>query len=92
MPTVTNRELIARLSAVVGERHCLTDADLRASFETDWTRRFAGTALAVIRPGSTEEVAAAVAACADARAGVVPQGGNTGLVGGSVPRVRHPAP
>jgi len=86
MPTVTNRELIARLSAVVGERHCLTDADLRASFETDWTRRFAGTALAVIRPGSTEEVAAAVAACADARAGVVPQGGNTGLVGGSVPR------
>ena len=74
------------LRAIVGERHCLTDPDLRASYETDWTRRWSGSALAVVRPGSTDEVAAVLRACADAGVGVVPQGGNTGLVGGSVPR------
>ena len=74
------------LRAIVGERHCLTDPDLRASYETDWTRRWSGVALAVVRPGSTDEVAAILRVCASARVGVVPQGGNTGLVGGSVPR------
>ena len=74
------------LREIVGERHCLTDPALRASYETDWTRRWSGTALAVVRPRSTEEVVAVLRACADAGVGVVPQGGNTGLVGGSVPR------
>ena len=74
------------LREIVGDRHCLVDPALRASYETDWTRRFSGPALAVVRPGSTEEVAAVLGACAEADAGVVPQGGNTGLVGGSVPR------
>jgi FAD/FMN-containing dehydrogenase len=74
------------LREIVGERHCLVDPGLRASYETDWTRRFTGDALAVVRPGSTDEVAAVLRACSDAGIGVVPQGGNTGLVGGSVPR------
>src|SRR5918992_181033 len=78
--------LVDALRAAVGERHCLTDTDLRASFEVDWTRRFAGRAIAVVRPGTTDEVAAVLVACASADVGVVPQGGNTGLVGGSVPR------
>src|SRR5919109_5364239 len=78
--------LLERLRAIVGDRHCLTDPDLRASYEVDWTRRFGGRALAVIRPGSTDEVAAVLRACADAGIGVVPQGCNTGLVGGSIPR------
>ena len=78
--------LVTALREVVGERHCLTDPALRASYETDWTRRFHGVARAVVRPGSTSEVAAILQACAAAGAGVVPQGGNTGLVGGSVPR------
>ncbi|MGI8998393.1 MAG: FAD-binding oxidoreductase [Candidatus Limnocylindria bacterium] len=78
--------LLATLRAIVGDRHCLTDAALRASHETDWTRRFHGEALAILRPGTTDEVARVVSACADAGVGVVPQGGNTGLVGGSVPR------
>ena len=78
--------LLEGLRALLGERHCLTDAALRASYETDWTRRFSGTALAVARPGTVDEVAAVLRACADADTGVVPQGGNTGLVGGSVPR------
>ena len=79
-------DLIERLRGIVGETHCLTDAALRAGYETDWTRRFSGTALAVVRPGSAEEVGAVLRACGEAGVGVVPQGGNTGLVGGSVPR------
>lgn len=76
---------VETLRKIVGQRNCLVDPALRASYETDWTRRWAGNALAVVRPGSTEEVAAVLRACADAGVGVVPQGGNTGLVGGSVP-------
>jgi FAD/FMN-containing dehydrogenase len=77
---------VSALTTLVGEDHCLTDPSLRVSYETDWTRRFRGDALAVVRPGSTGEVARVLVACADAGVGVVPQGGNTGLVGGSVPR------
>jgi FAD/FMN-containing dehydrogenase len=83
---VKDSALVAALTEIVGPRHCLTDPDLRASYETDWTRRWSGAALAVVRPASTEEVAGVLRACTDAGVGVVPQGGNTGLVGGSVPR------
>jgi FAD/FMN-containing dehydrogenase len=79
-------DLAAALRAAVGTEHVLTDADLRASFETDWTRRWSGHATAVVRPASTEQVAEVMAACDAAGAAVIPQGGNTGLVGGSVPR------
>jgi FAD/FMN-containing dehydrogenase len=77
--------LAARLTDVVGPAHVLVDPELRAPFETDWTRRFGGPALLVVRPGSTAEVADVVRACAGAGVGVVAQGGNTGLVGGGVP-------
>ena len=77
--------MIDALRAVVGDEHVLVDADVRASYETDWTGRFTGTALAVVRPGSTEEVAAVVRVCAARGVGIVAQGGNTGLVGGGVP-------
>src|SRR3990170_7962515 len=83
---MTPDALVASLREIVGPSHCLTDPGLRASYETDWTRRFHGSALAVVRPGTTDEVAAVLRACADAGVPVVPQGGNTGLVGGSVPR------
>jgi FAD/FMN-containing dehydrogenase len=83
---MTPDSLIDSLREIVGENHCLIDPGLRASYETDWTRRFHGEALAVVRPGSTDEVARVLVACAEAGAAVVPQGGNTGLVGGSVPR------
>jgi FAD/FMN-containing dehydrogenase len=74
------------LVAAVGERDVLVDDDLRASYETDWTRRFHGRAQAVVRPGSADEVAAVLAACRTHGAAVVAQGGNTGMVGGGVPR------
>jgi FAD/FMN-containing dehydrogenase len=78
--------LRAALVGAVGESHVLVDPDLTAAYETDWTRRFGGRAAAVVRPAATTEVAAVLAACTDAGLPVVPQGGNTGLVGGGVPR------
>ena len=63
----------------------LTDPDVVAGQVRDWTGRFAGSTPAVVRAGTVDEVAAVLRACAAAGAAVVPQGGNTGLVGGSVP-------
>ncbi|HEV8174865.1 MAG TPA: FAD-binding oxidoreductase [Actinoplanes sp.] len=74
-----------RLAEIVGPRHVLVDADLKAPYETDWTRRFSGEARCVVRPANTAEVAAIVSACAGAGAPITIQGGNTGLVGGGVP-------
>jgi FAD/FMN-containing dehydrogenase len=76
--------LLEALRAAVGAAHVLTDGDLSA-WELDWRKRWRGKALAVVRPGSTDEVAAVVRACAAHGTPIVPQGGNTGLVGGSVP-------
>ena len=76
--------LLDTLRAAAGAANVLTDGDLSA-WELDWRRRWRGKALAVVRPGSTGEVAAVVRACAAARVSIVPQGGNTGLVGGGVP-------
>ncbi len=79
-----NTGLIQSLRSLVGAQQVLTEGDLSA-WELDWRRRWRGRALAVVRPGSTAEVAAVVQACAAAGVAIVPQGGNTGLVGGGVP-------
>jgi FAD/FMN-containing dehydrogenase len=76
--------LIEQLRRLVGDSQVLHDGDLSA-WEQDWRKRSRGKALAVVRPGSTEEVAQVVKACAAAGAAIVPQGGNTGLVVGSTP-------
>ena len=76
--------LIEALRQAAGTAQVLTDGDLSA-FEIDWRKRYHGKALAVVRPGSAAEVAAVLKACKAHGAGVVPQGGNTGLVGASVP-------
>jgi FAD/FMN-containing dehydrogenase len=77
--------LIRDLAREVGDEHVLTETDLVAGYTTDWTRRYHGDALCVVRPGSTAQVAAVLRACRTHGARLVPQGGNTGLVGGSVP-------
>jgi FAD/FMN-containing dehydrogenase len=77
--------LLAELVAVTGSDHVLVDDDMTRGYTTDWSRRYGGPARCVVRPGSTEETARAVAACARAGVAVVPQGGNTGLVAGGVP-------
>jgi FAD/FMN-containing dehydrogenase len=79
-------ELRQALTGIVGDRHVLADPELTATYERDWTGRFGGRAALVVRPADTEQVAAVMAACAAAGVAVVPQGGNTGLVGGGVPR------
>ncbi len=73
-----------RLRRVVGAAHVLHEGDLSA-YVLDWRKRYQGRALAVVRPGTALEVAAVVKACAAFGVSVVPQSGNTGLVGGSVP-------
>ncbi|VTU38923.1 putative FAD-linked oxidoreductase [Variovorax sp. PBS-H4] len=76
--------LIDTLRAVVGAANVLTDGDLGA-WEQDWRKRSRGKALAVVRPGSTQQVAEVVKACAATGRAIVPQGGNTGLAVGSIP-------
>jgi len=77
--------LVAALADIVGSEHVLTDPGVRAGYETDWTGRWRGTARAVVRPEHRGGVADVLRACAAHGAAVVPQGGNTGLVGGSIP-------
>jgi FAD/FMN-containing dehydrogenase len=72
-------DVVEALSAI-----CTLAGD-NAPYETDWTGRTTGRALAVALPSSTEEVSAVLRACADAGVGVTVQGGNTGLVSGAVP-------
>jgi FAD/FMN-containing dehydrogenase len=81
---VSESALLGTLRALVGPAQVLATGDL-AAYEVDWRKRYRGRALAVVRPGSAEEVAAVVRACAAAGVAIVPQGGNTGLVGGGVP-------
>jgi FAD/FMN-containing dehydrogenase len=78
--------LAERLASIVGRENVLVDRELKASYEHDFTGRFHGDSLLVVRPGSREEVAEVLAACADAAVAVVPQGGHSGLVGGGTPR------
>jgi FAD/FMN-containing dehydrogenase len=78
--------LAEALADVVGHGHVLSAPDSRAEFETDWTGRYGGPARLVVRPADTAQVAGVLAACGAHGTAVVPQGGNTGLVGGGVPR------
>ena len=72
------------LRACLGDSNVLVDGDLDA-YQVDWRKRYRGRALAVARPSCTDEVAAVVRLCATHGVPIVPQGGNTGLVGGGVP-------
>jgi FAD/FMN-containing dehydrogenase len=72
------------LRASVGPANVLTGADAEP-YSVDWRERYHGRALAVVRPGSTDEVAAVVRVCAEAGVAIVPQGGNTSLCGGATP-------
>ncbi len=80
--------LLSSLRQICGAAQVLTHEDPATDlspWELDWRKRIRGRALAVVRPGSTAEVAAVVKACAAAGTAIVPQGGNTGLVVGGVP-------
>ncbi|MGA2494787.1 MAG: FAD-binding oxidoreductase [Roseiarcus sp.] len=74
-----------QLARIVGAANVVVDPDLVAPYLEEPRGLFRGRAIAVARPGSTAEVAAVVSACAAAGVAIVPQGGNTGLVGGQIP-------
>ena len=76
--------LLERIRRIVGPSG-LIPAGEAAPYATDWRKRYTGLPLAVVKPATTGEVAQVVSACADARAAIVPQGGNTGLCGAATP-------
>jgi FAD/FMN-containing dehydrogenase len=70
---------------IVGEEHAIRDAEAMAPYLVEWRDRYRGKAALVLRPGQTEEVAAILKHANATRTAIVPQGGNTGLVGGQIP-------
>ncbi len=86
-PQTLSSEFVESLQQVVGDAHVLTD-DL-AGYGTDWTGRFIGTPSVVVRPANTSEVSHILQLCSKHNIAVVPQGGNTGLVGGTLASEGH---
>jgi FAD/FMN-containing dehydrogenase len=76
---------IAELKSLLGSGRISEDEDIIKTYSDDWTGRYRGSARAVISPQSTDEVAEILNWCSTNQVGVVPQGGNTGMVGGSTP-------
>jgi len=78
-------QLLDRLEEIVGPKGILRDASDMGGYLTEWRDKYEGKALAVLLPKSTEEVSKIVTICAETNTSIVPQGGNTSLVGGSIP-------
>ena len=76
---------IAELKSLLGSSRISEDEDIIKTYSDDWTGRYRGFARAVISPQSTDEVVEILKWCSTNQVGVVPQGGNTGMVGGSTP-------
>jgi D-lactate dehydrogenase (cytochrome) len=76
-------DLAAKMRAIVGDANVITD-DF-AAYANDWRKKYFGKPLLVVKPGTAAEVAAVVKLCAETKTPIVPQAGNTGLVGGGVP-------
>jgi len=88
-PTLLQRSvdprLIPGLRAIVGERYVLIDEAAVAPHLVEWRHLYRGACACVVKPANTAEVAAIVQLCGQLNAAIVPQGGNTGLVGGQIP-------
>jgi FAD/FMN-containing dehydrogenase len=81
----TTDDLRSRFAAIAGAEHVIADPALMADYLSEPRRLYHGRARAIVLPGSTAEVAAIVALCSETATKIVPQGGNTGLVGGQTP-------
>ena len=79
----TPTQLLNQITNIIGEKHVLTSDEARQRYEEDATYQYQSTALAVVRPASTEEVSAIVKLANAAKVAIVPMGGNTGLSGGT---------
>lgn len=82
---LTQSELVEGLATLIGTPYVLTDADAMAPYLKEWRGLFPGQARCIVRPANTGEVASVLKFCHTHRIPVVPQGGNTGLVGGQTP-------
>jgi FAD/FMN-containing dehydrogenase len=85
MPATLSPDTIARFRAIVGDKYAVTDQADVHPYVTEDRNLFFGTSPLVLRPGSTAEVAAICRLATETRTALVPQGGNTGLVGGQTP-------
>jgi FAD/FMN-containing dehydrogenase len=85
MTNAPSPDLVARFAAIVGPPHALTSDDDTLPYRIEWRDRFPGRTPLVLRPGSVAEVSAVLALANETRTAIVPQGGNTGLVGAQVP-------
>ncbi len=79
------QDIIDRFIALLGPKGVVTDPDDIAPWVSDWRGRYHGAAAAILAPASTQEVAATVALAAELGVALVPQGGNTSMVGGATP-------
>jgi len=77
--------ILERMAGIVGAKNIVTDADAMVPYLKEWRDLFRGKAQGIVRPGSTAEVAELVKLAAETGTTLVPQGGNTGLVGGQIP-------
>jgi FAD/FMN-containing dehydrogenase len=84
-PAVTDAELLARFAAIVGEKYAITDPQAQAPYLLEMRDMFHGHTPLVLRPGSVAEVSEIVKLANETVTAIVPQGGNTGLVGGQIP-------
>ncbi len=85
MTNKPSAETIARLAAVVGEKHAITDPHEMTAYMTEWREIWVGKSPLVLRPASTDEVSRILAIANETETAIVPQSGNTGLVGGQIP-------
>src|SRR5271169_4111646 len=79
-------DVISRLKAVLGEGGWSQDPDRLAPKLVEWRDRWSGTTPLLVLPKTTAEVAAVIGVCAASGVAIIPQGGNTGLVGGQIPQ------
>ena len=79
------QDVIAQFTTLLGEKRVVTDADDIAPWLSDWRGRYRGAAAAILQPETTQQVAAAVQLAANLSVPLVPQGGNTSMVGGATP-------
>ncbi len=84
-PSSLSADLLARFRAIVGDKHAIMDGDEKAPYLVEERGLYQGNSSLILRPGTTNEVAAICKLAAETRTPLVPQGGNTGLVGGQIP-------
>jgi len=78
-------DVLKRFSDIVGSEHALSDPEQQLPYLREWRDRYVGQAALVLRPATTEQVAEIMKTAHESGVGIVPQAGNTGLVGGQIP-------